>query len=534
MTPTPADDLTQTFTETVNERPQAPIWVLTLLWHPDLQRVGEQTPVPQPGTLALNRYGPVFAPLQPASAPTETDWARPLLHASVSRASLQLTLGADGITLTPEDARVHAEVQGRLLAGPLTLPWDAATHGLVIQLGRRVLLCLHTTRALPVTADPQLLGVSSAMETLRRQVRRVAASPLPVLIRGESGTGKDLVAQALHRLGPRATGPWVTVNMATLSEGLAAAELFGATRGAYTGAQVARAGLWAQADGGSLFLDEIGDCPPSVQPMLLRVIESGEFRPVGAAKPLVSRARLIAATDRPLETSGFNLPLLRRLQTFTLATPALRHRREDLGVLARQAWLATGAALDSLAEAPTELVRALCLHDWPGNVRQLEQAMRRLALDHSAGLWPSVEGLLGEALRLPGGTTPAAPAAAPAAPTVTPPEAAAPAPEPPPARAWHSTAAIDRAALLQALDAQGWQLKDAAQALGISRPSIYNLMARLLDAPNPETLPPERLQALLAQPGVTLAEMARDLQVPREALRRRLRTLGLPRPPDEG
>lgn len=538
MTPLPSTELTQTFTETGTGPQAAPVWVLTVIWHPDLQRVGEQAVLSPDLPLALNRYQPLFSPLQAAAG-----WAQPLLHASVSRASLTLMLGADGLTLTPEDERVRAEWQGRPLDGPRTVPLPAEGDSGVIQLGKRVLLCLHRTHQLPVTDNPLLLGVSSAMEGLRRQVARVAAATLPVLVRGESGTGKERVAQSLHRLSPRATGPWVTVNMATLSEGLAPAELFGATRGAYTGAQVARAGLWAQADGGSLFLDEIGDCPPAVQPMLLRVIESGEFRPLGAAQPVRSQARLIAATDRPLETSGFNLPLLRRLQTFTLFTPSLRSRREDLGVLARQAWQDTGAALDDLADMPTELARALCLHDWPGNVRQLEQAMRRLALDRAAGLWPSVEALLGEPLRLPPDTAasarvawaPSLPAAT--APRSTPAEDTTPglpldeAPATP--RTRQSTAGIDRATLLQALDAHGWQLKEAAEALGVSRPSIYNLMARWLDTPPAESLTAGQLTPLLARPDITLAEMARELQVPREALRRRLRALGLPRPPDD-
>nr|WP_256490395.1 sigma 54-interacting transcriptional regulator [Ideonella oryzae] len=528
-------ELTQTFTETGTGPQAAPAWVLTVIWHPDLQRMGEQAVLSPDTPLALNRYQPLFSPLQAAAG-----WAQPLLHASISRASLTLKLGGDSLTLSPEDERVRAEWQGQALTGPRTVPLPAEGDSAVIQLGKRVLLCLHRAHQLPVTDNPLLLGVSSAMEGLRRQVARVAAAALPVLVRGESGTGKERVAQSLHRLSPWAAGPWVTVNMATLSEGLAPAELFGAARGAYTGAQVARTGLWAQADGGSLFLDEIGDCPAAVQPMLLRVIESGEFRPLGATQPLRSRARLIAATDRPLETSGFNLPLLRRLQTFTLSTPSLRSRREDLGVLARQAWLDTGATPDDLAEMPTELARALCLHDWPGNVRQLEQAMRRLALDHAAGLWPSVEALLGEPLRLPPDPAPPHPTAMtppPAAPVL----AAADDTEPglPPAeplaapRARQSTAGIDRTMLLQALDAHGWQLKEAAEALGVSRPSIYNLMARWLDTPPAESLAAEQLTPLLARPDATLAAMARQLQVPREALRRRLRALGLPRPPDD-
>ncbi|KAB0572857.1 sigma-54-dependent Fis family transcriptional regulator [Ideonella dechloratans] len=540
MTLQPSAELTQTFTETGTGPQAAPVWVLTVIWHPDLQRVGEQAVLSPDTPLALNRYQPLFSPLQAAAG-----WAQPLLHASVSRASLTLVLGADGLTLSPEDERVRAEWQGQPLTGPRTVPLPAEGDSAVIQLGKRVLLCLHRAHQLPVTDNPLLLGVSSAMEGLRRQVARVAAAALPVLVRGESGTGKERVAQSLHRLSPWSQGPWVTVNMATLSEGLAPAELFGAARGAYTGAQVARTGLWAQADGGSLFLDEIGDCPPAVQPMLLRVIESGEFRPLGAAQPLRSRARLIAATDRPLETSGFNLPLLRRLQTFTLFTPSLRSRREDLGVLARQAWLDTGAAPEDLAEMPTELARALCLHDWPGNVRQLEQAMRRLALDRAAGLWPSVEALLGEPLRLPPDTaastrvawTPALPepsaSAAPTAPADETDSGLSAGPAAAVARPRQSTAGIDRASLLAALDAHGWQLKEAAEALGVSRPSIYNLMARWLDTPPADSLGAEQLAPLLSRPDATLADMARQLQVPREALRRRLRALGLPRPPDE-
>lgn len=534
MTPQPTTELTQTFTETGTGPQATPVWVLTVIWHPDLQRVGEQAVLSPDLPLALNRYQPLFSPLQAAAGQ-----AQPLLHTSVSRASLTLVLGAHGLTLTPEDERVRAEWQGQALSGPRSVPLPAEGGSAVIQLGKRVLLCLHRTHQLPVTDNPLLLGVSSAMEGLRRQVARVAAATLPVLVRGESGTGKERVAQSLHRLSPWASGPWVTVNMATLSEGLAPAELFGANRGAYTGAQVARTGLWAQADGGSLFLDEIGDCPPTVQPMLLRVIESGEFRPLGAAQPRRSQARLIAATDRALESSGFNLPLLRRLQTFTLLTPSLRSRREDLGVLARQIWLDTGAALDDLAEMPTELARALCLHDWPGNVRQLEQAMRRLALDRAAGLWPSVEALLGEPLRLPA-QRPSTTTSVPWTPTPPVPTAQTDDTEPglplahaPAApRTRQRTAGIDRAALLQALDAHGWQLKEAAEALGVSRPSIYNLMARWLDTPAAESLTAEQLAPLLARPDVTLAQLARQLQVPREALRRRLRALGLPRPPD--
>lgn len=578
---------TQAFTRTATDGGSPPIWLLTVMWHPDLDRAGEQVLLPGTGELRVNRYEPSFAPppaalvprmIKGTLVPPPPATSGPLGHPGISRSSLCVRVRAGVIDLYTEDDRVRAEVNGVPLQGVRTLTAHEMVTGVVIQLCSRVLLCLHAARQLPVTPDPLLQGVSSAMETLRRQVRRVGPTELPVLIRGESGTGKDLAARALRQHSPRAEKPWVAVNMATLTESLGAAELFGAARGAYTGAQADRAGLWAQAEGGTLFMDEIGDCPVPIQPMLLRVLESGEYRPVGGPKLNVADVRVIAATDRPLDVATFNQPLLRRLQTFMLFTPALRDRREDLGVLARLAWDATGVAQEALAHMPAELARALCLHDWPGNVRQLQQAIRRLAVDVSASVWPPVELLLGETLAPPrpspapshSGLGPQAMQgpAVPATPLGRTTSTSAPAfdieddrtgdaldavPSGPgalgrvsgwgtlggtaiteegdaPRRVWRSTAGITEADLLAALNLHGWQLKDAADALGISRPSIYNLMDRLLQLRPAEDWSREELAPLLAEPGQTLAALATKLRIPREALRRRLRALALPRP----
>jgi len=549
---------------------QSEALLLTLMWHPELHRVGEQHVLAHPGGhQRVNRFEPAFARLTVAG-PAATAQPQPLLHTGVSRAALLLATNIDGsVTLSREDERVRAEVNGRPLTHTMRLTLNQLTAGVVIQLGSRVVLCLHRAQLLPVTPEPGLLGISSAMERLRRQLHLVAPTAMPVLILGESGTGKELVAQALHRLSPRRAAPFVAVNMATLNEGLAAAELFGAARGAYTGAQTARSGLWASAEGGTLFLDEVGDTPALVQPMLLRVIETGELRAVGANRSSPCDVRLVAATDRVLDAERFNQPLLRRLQTFVLHTPTLRERREDLGLLARHWLAAESPVLDWAADMPSALVRALCLHDWPGNVRQLAQAMRRLALTGPIGLWPSVSELLGEPLRMPAAdgsrSSPIAaglvaePEAAwhaqpdsqhqPASSPAAWPEAVHPAPKQPAAdaqavapsraeaaparRAWRSTAGISADTLFAALDEHGWQLQDAARSLGVSRPSLYNLLARQPGLRPADHWQADELAQKLSQPGLTMAALARQLRCPREALRRRLRSLGLPRPPDD-
>lgn len=546
------DHTTRSDAQTGVEQATDAVLLLTLVWHPELSRVGEQRVLAGPGGCErISRFEPAFARL------SSEQGARPLLYGGVSRSALQLHPLADGgVILSREDERVRVEVNGLPLTQPVCLSSAQLDAGAVLQLGSRVVLCLHRAQLLPRTAEPGLLGVSSAMERLRRQLRLVAPTALPVLVLGESGTGKELVAQAVHRHSPRGGAPFVAVNMATLNEGLAAAELFGAARGAYTGAQTARSGLWAEAEGGTLFLDEVGDTPALVQPMLLRVIETHEFRPVGAQRVTRCDVRLVAATDRVLDDERFNQPLLRRLQTFVLHTPTLRERREDLGVLALHYLEQQCQTQEWLAELPAALVRALCLHHWPGNVRQLAQAMRRLALCGPIRQWPTVEELLGEPLRLPPppdittpdashrpptGSEPPAPWHAaprePAAlhePEVTSEAAhAVPVALVTPPRVWRSTAGVSAETLFAALDAHGWQLKDAAQALGVSRASLYNLLARQPGLRPADHWQADELAALLAQPGVTLVALARQLRCPREALRRRLRSLGLPRPPDD-
>ncbi|WP_018866933.1 MULTISPECIES: sigma-54 dependent transcriptional regulator [unclassified Thioalkalivibrio] len=225
-----------------------------------------------------------------------------------------------------------------------------------------------------------LIGDSPAMQRLRDQIRRVAATHSTVLLRGESGTGKELAARALHELSPRAGGPFVAVNCATIPEGLVEAELFGHAQGAYTGAVKARTGLIQSAHGGTLFLDEIGELAPAAQARLLRVLQDGEIRPVGANENQKVDVRLLAATHRDLEgmieDQAFRADLYYRLRVLELAIPPLRERREDILPLAQHflEGLAGSGTVPRLTQAARDALEA---QDWPGNVRELANALER-------------------------------------------------------------------------------------------------------------------------------------------------------------
>ncbi len=232
--------------------------------------------------------------------------------------------------------------------------------------------------------DARLIGEAPAMRALFRAIGRLAQAPLSVLITGETGTGKELVARALHRESPRSSRPFVALNTAAIPSELLESELFGHEAGAFTGASKRQIGRFEQADGGTLFLDEIGDMPLALQTRLLRVLAEGEFFRVGGRELIRVDVRVIAATHQPLqalvEQGRFRADLLHRLDVVRLPLPPLRERREDIAQLAA-GFLANAAArlqvpAKTLGKAALERMRA---HDWPGNVRELENICWRLA-----------------------------------------------------------------------------------------------------------------------------------------------------------
>ena len=229
----------------------------------------------------------------------------------------------------------------------------------------------------PPAQVPEMLGQAPAMQDVFRAIGRLSQSIVTVLITGESGSGKELVANALHKHSPRATGPFVAINTAAIPKDLLESELFGHERGAFTGAQTTRRGRFEQADGGTLFLDEIGDMPFDLQTRLLRVLSDGQFYRVGGHNPMRSNVRVIAATHQDLEdrvkAGSFREDLFHRLNVIRLRLPALRERTEDIAPLARFFLQKSARELGVEGKRVTEaaIVR-LTQFDYPGNVRQLE------------------------------------------------------------------------------------------------------------------------------------------------------------------
>ncbi|KAF1699101.1 nitrogen regulation protein NR(I) [Pseudoxanthomonas jiangsuensis] len=230
----------------------------------------------------------------------------------------------------------------------------------------------------------ELIGDTPAMRALFRAIGRLAQAPLSVLITGETGTGKELVASALHRESPRSAGPFVALNTAAIPAELLESELFGHEAGAFTGAQKRHVGRFEQADGGTLFLDEIGDMPASLQTRLLRVLAEGEFFRVGGRELIRVDVRVVAATHQDLETlvqqGRFRADLLHRLNVVRLQIPALRERRPDIPLLAdtflHRAARKLGAGSKRFEPAALAALQGM---DWPGNVRELQNVCWRLA-----------------------------------------------------------------------------------------------------------------------------------------------------------
>jgi two-component system response regulator HydG len=227
-----------------------------------------------------------------------------------------------------------------------------------------------------------IVGRSQAMKDVISILERIAPSDVPILVEGESGTGKDLLARAAHAMSSRASGPYVALNMSAIPENLAEAELFGHEKGAFTGAEQARAGFFAEAEGGTLFLDEVGLLPPALQPKLLRVLQDGEYIPVGSRKPRRANVRVIAATNedlaRNVKAGKFREDLWFRLRVVPVRLPPLRERREDVPLLVEHFVKKHAARLARPPLSPDpEAMKALLDHSWPGNIRELEHAIER-------------------------------------------------------------------------------------------------------------------------------------------------------------
>ncbi len=515
--------------------PELRVPALTVLAHPDARRVGERVLLPALGAgpisgpiagsksgraVPLSRLTPLFA--QPGGGPE-----RPLADLHLSRSPVHLAPGERPGTIRLATAGGGGRVEILGARSPEELAAAELSRGVVLLLAGRVALLLHLAPpVLPCEGERfGLLGESAAMVLLRREIRRAAAVASTVLLRGETGTGKELVARAIHAAGPRRDRPYLALNLGAVPPALAAAELFGAARGAFTGADRRRAGYFERASSGTLFLDEIGEAAPEVQVLLLRALESGEVQPVGAETPAAVDVRVVAATDCDLAAAAaagrFRAPLLHRLRGCEIRLPPLRERRDDVGRLLasflRQELAALGgeSRLDDPGPRrrpwlPAGLVARLADHDWPGNVRELRNVARQLA----AGCHDAEEAALPAGVMRDLAASPAAPPA----------HGSGPAPRP---RArYRPLAEIADGELVASLRASRWNLASAASRLRVSRTSLYALVARHGGIRRAADLGHEEIAAALERAAGDLDAAADELGVSPHGLKIRRTELG--------
>ena len=401
------------------------------------------------------------------------------VHACVGCALVVDDQAIGVLALDALDPRALDGVDPAVIVSVAALAAEAVrSHALLAQLERDAAHADRIARDLmrdsAERAGSELIGASPALIALRDEIALAGRSDLAVLITGETGVGKEVVARAIHAASPRAHLPLIYVNCAALPEQIVESELFGHLRGAFTGATDHRSGKFEIADGATLFLDEIGELPLAIQPKLLRALQSGEIQRVGSDKALRVDVRIIAATNRDLPdevgAGRFRADLYHRLSVYPIAVPPLRAHRDDISLLAGyfldQARLRLGLGRIRLTAAARA---ALDAADWPGNVRELEHTILRAALRASAGRRRELvvvdDGHLGLAPAAPPPPAPAAPGASVAA-----------APDGP---LQDAVEAFKRQRILAAVDAAGGNWAEAARALGLDRGNLHRLARRL-------------------------------------------------------
>ncbi len=489
---------------------------LTILCHPDSRRVGEQATL----TESLSRLEPEF--VKPIDGKQ-----RPLSDPYLSRQPLRFRTDSGGIEVAPAGSGTRLEIDGREVSSPHRIDRERLENGVTLLLGDRIVLLLHLQ--LPSAQRPArhegLIGESAAMLYVRKDIQRVADLDLPVLLRGESGTGKELVARAIHDHGRR-RGRFIPVNVGAIPSELAEAELFGATKGAYTGAEHQRTGFFREANGGTLFLDEIGDTPAAVQPKLLRALESGDVQPLGvsAAHRIEVDVRLISATDVDLEQAirddRFRLSLFQRLAGYSIELPPLRARREDIGLLffhflqeelkkIGQVWRLELNDPGDESWVPAELVARLTRFSWPGNVRELRNTACQLAVFSRGEDRMLVPDQIARLLDRPETVQQVSESIA--------------------SSVYRHPDEVGEEELLAALREHRWIKRQAAAALNVSRTSLDSLMKKCKKIRRAADLSGEEIDVALRRCDGDLDAAAAALEVSKRALVLRMRSLGMRR-----
>lgn len=473
---------------------------LSIVFHPCLERIGRYADLGRwsgSGFVGeriqkVGRAGPLFSD------------GLGLDEGSVSRESFKLSADSSGIRLVQtgsSDVRI-----GIKETSSQVLDLEQLSAGVAIRLGHAVVLFLRLIPLNGPSVEPsrpsyfnasndakEWLGESPEAQRVRQLADFAASTDLPVLLLGASGVGKELLAQRIHNLSARSDRPLVPVNMAAIPEGLAPAELFGASNGAYTGAK-AREGFFQKAHLGSLFLDEIGDCPAVVQTPLLRALQEGELQVVGGALQKVD-VRVIAATDARVDkAAGFHQALLQRLAGVTISIPPLASRLEDLGVLVRAQLNRANLNSDWFSADSQRAARWARMvfnwlhHDWPGNSRELLNTAKRALLGDPTQLTQRYEIVAEEE-----------------------------------AESFYVT----DAQIITAWHANDFETTATANALGIPRPTVHRRVQGIPECRLAKDVPTAELILAVDQFGYDAEQISRALKVSKHGVSSRLRTLDL-------
>jgi two-component system nitrogen regulation response regulator GlnG len=480
---------------------------ITIVWHPDLKRVGARGVLGQGRVLEISRK---TAPFALAS------------DVSLSRSPfLELRDRNGDVEVTGTATSMRVDLDGQPLGESRVLSAEEVRAGAIFTFARTIIACLHRIRV-PVLRGPAfgIVGGGDAIEEVRSQISRVLDLDVPVLVRGETGTGKELVARAIASGAKRPGAPFVAINMAAIPPSTATDELFGHERGSFTGAGDARPGYFVEADGGTLFLDEIGAASSEVQAMLLRVLETAEVRPLGARRGRAVTVRVIAATDEDLEAAvaagRFSEPLYYRLAGYQILLPTLRQRREDIGPLflhfLEQELALTGEAhrlADARDPAARPWIRAVDVSRiasaaFPGNVRQLRNVARRLVIANRGKERAALDATIERALEG-------------AAPAQTEPVASSP-----PGR----LVKVTDEQIHEALRRHNYNFSAAADDLGIHRSTLYDRVRQNpMDVRSADDLSEAEILEAHGKHGGDMAAMAAELRVSPKPLKARLARL---------
>jgi DNA-binding NtrC family response regulator len=505
---------------------------LTIIYHPVLRRIGDRvflSELLEPGRDAkISRNAPPFTP-------TRQHRGSPLEDTHLSRNPFFVRHAADGgVVIVQGQSRTPILVDGAALADQQSISSAELERGVILELADHIALLLHLHEPVEEqgTGDLGLVGESDCMVAVRENIRRVAdLDDVNVLIRGETGTGKELVAQAIHALSARRERQQVSVNLGALPASLAASELFGTARGAFTGANPQK-GYFRSAHGSTLFLDEVGEASSDVQAALLRAIETRQVYPLGTQRSEEVDVRILAATDADLENrvenGTFREPLLHRLAGYEIRVPALRERRDDI---ARLMVYFLGLELTKYGEAdrlaqmdpapwlPMEIVVRFVRCQWRGNVRQLRNAVRSLVIANRGRPVAALSAEIDRILRAADG----APADADISDDGNP--LRSPGRHPLPFRS--RPAEFSDEEFVEILREHHWEISAAAKAMGgVSRTSMYKRI-RQIGLRLVEDIGDDEIRACYDACRGDIEAMVAALQVSRNALMPRLKKLGL-------